>query len=90
MSMWSSLMRGADLRCVNYSIVLRLAGATLVQIASIHIGLVNGVSADHRRRMETEAKAKFVASVWGAKFIQFLAALAVLTRSISNRLRQFS
>ena len=25
--------------------------------------------------METEAKAKVVASVWGAKFIQFLAAL---------------
>ena len=25
----------------------------------------------HRRRMETEAKAKVVASVWGAKWIQF-------------------
>ena len=42
----------------------------------------------HRRRMETEAKAKakakakVVASVWEAKFIQFLAALAVLPRSI--------
>ena len=30
-----------------------------------HIGLVNGVSADHRRRMETEAKAKVGASIWG-------------------------
>ena len=41
----------------------------------------------HRRRMETEAKAKVVASVWGAKFILFLAALAVLTLSIcKNRM----
>ena len=31
----------------------------------------------HRRRMETEAKAKVVPSVWGADFVQFLAALAV-------------
>ena len=36
----------------------------------------------HRRRMETEAKAKVVASGWGAEFIQFLAVLAVLPRSI--------
>ena len=31
----------------------------------------------HRRRIQTEAKAKVVVSVWGAEFIQFLAALAV-------------
>ena len=37
--------------------------------------------------METEAKAKVVASVWGAKFVQFLAALSVLPRSIwKNRM----
>ena len=36
----------------------------------------------HRRRMETEEKSKVVASVWGADFIQFLAALAVLPRWI--------
>ena len=30
--------------------------------------------AGYRRRMETEAKAKIVASVWKAKLIQFLAA----------------
>ena len=36
----------------------------------------------HRRRMEREAKAKVVAFVWGAEFVQFLAALAVLPRSI--------
>ena len=32
--------------------------------------------------METEAKAKVIASVWDAAFIKFLAALAVLPRSI--------
>ena len=43
-----------------------------------------------RRRMDTEAKAKVVASVWGAEFIQFLAALAVLPRSIwKKRLNSF-
>ena len=32
----------------------------------------------HRRRIKTEEKVKVVAYVWGAEFIQFLAALAVL------------
>ena len=37
--------------------------------------------------MEREAKANVVASVWGADFVQFLAALAVLTWSIwKNRM----
>ena len=37
--------------------------------------------------METEAKAKVVASVWGADFVQFLAALAILPQSIwKNRM----
>ena len=41
----------------------------------------------HRRRMGTEAKAKVVASVWRADFVQFLAAFAVLPQSIwKNRL----
>ena len=31
----------------------------------------------HKRRMETEGKAKVVTSVSGTKFVQFLAALAV-------------
>ena len=30
--------------------------------------------------METEAKAKVITSVWGAKLIQFLASLAILQR----------
>ena len=34
------------------------------------------------RRMEIEGRAKVVASVWVAKFVQFLAALAVLSQSI--------
>ena len=37
--------------------------------------------------MEREAKSKVIASVWGADFVQFLAALAVLPRSIwKNRM----
>ena len=36
----------------------------------------------HIRRIELEDKAKVVASVWGAEFVQFLAALAVLPWSI--------
>ena len=41
----------------------------------------------HRRRIDTDAKAKVVASVWGAEFIQFLAAQACLLQSIwKNRL----
>ena len=36
----------------------------------------------HRRRIYTESKAKVVVSVWGVEFIKFLAALAVLPRSI--------
>ena len=32
----------------------------------------------HRRRIKTEEKAKVVAAAWGAKLIQFLAALAIL------------
>ena len=36
----------------------------------------------HSRRMETEAKAKVVASVWGAEFPQFLAVLGILPPSI--------
>ena len=43
----------------------------------------------HRRRMEREAKAKVVASVWGADFVQFLAALAVLPRSFLEEMDEF-
>ena len=38
----------------------------------------------HRRWIKTEEKAKVVASVWGAEFIQFLAAIAVLYWTISR------
>ena len=41
----------------------------------------------HRRRIQTEEKAKVVASVWGVKCIQFLVALAVLPGMIlKNRI----
>ena len=36
----------------------------------------------HRNRIELEDKTKVVASVWGDKFVKFLAALAVLPWSI--------
>ena len=36
------------------------------------------IPCSHRRKINTEEKAKVVASVWRAEFIQFLAALAVL------------
>ena len=35
------------------------------------------LTVQYRRKMETEGKAKVVPSVWGTKFVQFLAALAV-------------
>ena len=34
------------------------------------------IAVNHGRRIETEGKAKVVASVWGAEFVQFLAARA--------------
>ena len=41
----------------------------------------------HKRRIKTEEKAKVVASVWGEEFIQFLATLAILPRTIlKNRM----
>ena len=41
-------------------------------------------SLQHRRRLKTEEKAKVLAAVWGEEFIQFLAALAVLSGMILN------
>ena len=41
----------------------------------------------HRRRLETEAKAKVIASVWGTEFMQFLAALAIVHKDfLKNRM----
>ena len=56
-----------------------------------HIGITSktgvGISSNNRRRMEREAKAKVVVSVWGADFVHFLAALAVLPQLIwKNRM----
>ena len=41
-----------------------------------------GLTNDHRKRMETKGKAKVVATVLGAKFVQYFAALAILLQSI--------
>ena len=50
--------------------------------------ILTSVQPGHRRRMDREAKAKVVASVWGAEFVQFLAAQAFLPRSIwKNRIK---
>ena len=40
------------------------------------------VALKHRRRMERDAKAKVVTSVWGAELLKFLAELAVLPWSV--------
>ena len=41
----------------------------------------------HRRSIKTDEKAKVVAFVWGEEFIKFLAALAILPRTIwKNRM----
>ena len=50
------------------------------KLTSVHCP--NGIAPEHRRKIKTEEKAKVVASVWGAEIVQFLAALAVLPRSI--------
>ena len=44
-----------------------------------------GEGGERRRRIETKGKAKVVVSVWGAEIVQFLAALAILPRSISKK-----
>ena len=59
-----------------------LQALTLPQVSSLVNMYSTYVGVQHRRRMETEAKAKVVASVWGAKFIKFFAALAILPWSI--------
>ena len=42
----------------------------------------------HRRRIDTEEKAKVIAAVWGPELIQLLAALAILPRTIlKNRMK---
>ena len=61
---------------INRQNGFRERGLRFSAVVDFDLGVV------HRRRKETEGKAKVVASVWVAKFVQFLAALAVLSRSI--------
>ena len=44
----------------------------------IGAGVCEKIPGAHRRRKELEDKAKVVASVWGGKFVQFLAVPSVL------------
>ena len=45
----------------------------------------NSATFNHRRKVNTEEKAKEVAAVWGAEFFQFLAVLAVFLRTILKK-----
>ena len=55
------------------------------------VGLELNVEILHRGRRKTKENTKVVATVWGAElFIQFLAALAILPRTISkNRMNSY-
>ena len=53
-----------------------LGGSQKIPIRSI---IFYGLHLYHRRRMETEAKAYFVASVWGAKFHSWASLLLKVT-----------
>ena len=67
--------RGVMFVCLFY----QYGGGRMVIIHSADYPVIFTPS---RRRMEREAMAKVVASVWGAEFIKFLGALAVLSQSI--------
>ena len=55
----------------------------LLQTSLVWLGYPDHyIGKKHRRRINTEEKAKVVAAVWGTEFIQFLAAQAVLPRAI--------
>ena len=56
-----------DLKDLGPVDVIHLALAVEPVLALLLVHRGPQVQPDHRRRMETEAKAKVVASVWGAK-----------------------
>ena len=76
------------------SALCRNGGATTCEVTWQQDAICRGhvvtsaqLRTQHRRRMGTEEKAKVVASVWGTEFVQFLATLAVLPRSMwKNRM----
>ena len=63
---------------------LSYIGTTTLSLAQVKskIKIKKYWKAHHRRRRVLNDKAKAVASVWGAKFVPFLAALAVFPQSI--------
>ena len=54
------------------------------------VGLCFTPEKNHRRRINTEEKAKVVAAVWRTEFIQFLAALVILHQDNLNNRRNSS
>ena len=45
----------------------------------------------HRRRIKTDDKEEVAAAAWGAKLIQFLAALAILHQeALNNRMKLYT
>ena len=44
--------------------------------------MIKALVGDYRRRINTEEKAKVVAAAWGEEFIQLLAVLAIVPRTI--------
>ena len=61
---------------------MRRVKTTCKKSAKVKLDMPQSESFNHRRRITKKDKAKVVASVWGAEFVQFLAALAVLPWSI--------
>ena len=57
---------------------MRRVKTTCKKSAKVKLDMPQSESFNHRRRIKKD-KAKVVASVWGAEFVQFLAALAVLS-----------
>ena len=71
------------------TIPLSTSAAVAINVVSVGDVAVFDVAvcASHRRWIKLKDKAKVVAFIWVAKFVQFLAALAVLLQSIwKNRM----
>ena len=68
-------VEGVLFTCIEHSAM----GTTITETSCL---VCQNLTLTNRRRVELEDKTKVVASVWGAEFVQFLAALAVLPQSI--------
>ena len=83
---WGQLMERLDTFNRRFRPKCRRAVKSQVEVQKLFIRYIQKLerldSGHHRRRMEREVKAKVVVPVWGADFVQFLATLAVLPRSV--------